>query len=85
LYRIFDLLENVVAQSPIILWSIDREGDLRLSRRGGLTALGVPTDDRAGIHVFESMPEDHPLAKYIRQALEGASVYVDYKVGGTNL
>ncbi len=41
-----ELLENVLTQSQIIFWSIDRQGELRLSRRGGLAALGVPSGDQ---------------------------------------
>jgi PAS domain S-box-containing protein len=75
-----ELLENVVAQSQIILWSIDRQGELRLSRRGGLAALGVPSGDQLGMNVFEILPQDHPLTEYLNQSLAGTAVYVDFKV-----
>ena len=75
------LLENVLSQSKVILWSIDREGKLRLSRRGGLTALGVPTGNWLGINVFDILPANHSLAKYFHQAISGTAVYTDYKIG----
>ena len=78
---IFVLLENVLSQTQVILWSIDRGGKLRLSRRGGLTALGVPTGNWLGNNVFEILPANHSLAKYINQALSGTAVYTDYKIG----
>jgi PAS domain S-box-containing protein len=75
------LLENILAQSQIILWSIDPQGTLRLSRRGGLAALGVPSGDQLGVNVFERLSQDHPLANYLSQSLGGTAVYIDYKFG----
>ena len=75
-----ELLENVLAQSQVILWSIDRQGELRLSQQGGLAALGVPSGDQLGINVFEILPQDHPLAEHLNLALAGSSVHVDFKV-----
>ncbi len=75
-----ELLENVLVQSQVILWSIDCQGELCLSRRGGLAALGVPSGDQLGVHVFEILPQDHPLAGYLGQALGGTVVQVDFKV-----
>lgn len=76
-----EMLENVLAQSQIILWSIDRQGGLRFSQHGGLAALGIPSGDQSGINVFEIIPADHPLKKYVDQVLEGSEVYVDFKAG----
>lgn len=75
-----ELLENVLAQSQIIVWSINRQGELCLSRRGGLAALGIPSGDKLGENVFEILPQDHPLRKYLNQALEGRAVDIDFKV-----
>jgi PAS domain-containing protein len=75
-----EMLENVLAQSQIILWSIDQGGELRLSRRGGLAALGIPEGDQLGNNIFKILPADHPLIGYVNHALEKRSVHVDYKV-----
>ncbi len=75
-----ELLETVLAQSQVILWSLDRQGAIRLSQRGGLAALGVPSGDQLGNNVFEMLPQDHLLAEHLHQALAGSAVRVDFKV-----
>ncbi len=75
-----ELMETVLAQSQVILWSLDRQGKLCLARRGGLAELGVPSGDRLGINVFEILPQDHPLAEHLNRALAGSAVHVDFKV-----
>jgi PAS domain S-box-containing protein len=74
------LLDRVLAQSGIDLWALDGKGNLRLSRRRGLAALGIPAG-QLGANVFDLLPESDPLVQHLHQAMDGVEVEVDLKVG----
>ncbi len=74
-------LELVVGHAPIALWSVDQEGIITLSEGAGLKALGVRPGELVGKSVFE-LYRDHPtIPGYIRQCLQGRSLYYTVQVG----
>lgn len=78
--KIANVLERVLTQCGFDLWAVDGDGNLRLSLRRGLAALGVPAE-QLGVNLFDILPENDPLTKYHHQALKGTVVDVDYEAG----
>jgi PAS domain S-box-containing protein len=72
-----DLLRNVVASLPVILWAVDREGKVTLSGKRGLAALGIPSGDAIGSSVFSDENDALGINQYLRRALNGEEFQVD--------
>jgi PAS domain S-box-containing protein len=65
------LLDQVVSNSPVVLWAVDRSGILTLAKGRGLEAAGVAEHDLLGQSAFERwkhVPEAH---ENIARALRG--------------
>ena len=70
-------LATVVANAPIILWSVDREGEVTLSEGAGLKAIGLESGELIGRSADE-FPQDYET---IPRALVGRRVYRDCQRG----
>ena len=64
-------LATVIASSPIVLFSIDREGVFTLSEGRGLVALGLEPGQVVGQSVFEIYKEHPAILENMRRALRG--------------
>jgi PAS domain S-box-containing protein len=74
-------LAFAVDHAPIIIWSADTEGTIRLSEGAGLVALGVKSGQLVGMNVFD-MYKDHPtIPDQLRRALQGESFQSSVQVG----
>lgn len=66
-----DLLRKVVRHSPIILWSINVDGEIEVSEGRGLEAQGYQAGELVGRSVYE-VYEKHPdFLSNVRRALAG--------------
>ncbi len=61
-------LRTVVAQAPIVVYSIDTEGTFLMSEGAGLTALGLKPGEVVGQSAFELFPSEAPD---LRAVLDG--------------
>jgi PAS domain S-box-containing protein len=77
-----ELLRNVVASLPVILWAVDREGKITLSGRRGLAALGIPSGDAIGSTVFTDEFDALGINQHLRRALDGDEFQVDLDYQG---
>ena len=77
-----ELLRNVVASLPVILWVVDREGKITLSGKRGLAALGISSGDAVGSSVFTDEYDVLGVYQYLRRALEGDEFQVDLDYQG---
>jgi two-component system, cell cycle sensor histidine kinase and response regulator CckA len=53
-------LRLMLAQTPAILWSVDRDLRVTFSRGGGLEALGMRNDEAVGLPLAEMLGTDDP-------------------------
>ncbi len=65
------MLEDILANMPAILWSCDRRGLFTESRGAGLRRLGLADHESIGLSVAENYPEGWP---HICRAMEGETV-----------
>jgi PAS domain S-box-containing protein len=64
-------LRTVVANSPIVLFAIDRDGIITLSEGRGLDLLGIKTNDTVGQSVFTIYNDITEIVSQVRRALSG--------------
>jgi len=74
-------LSTVIASSPIVLFSVDREGVFTLSEGRGLSALGVEPGQAVGQSVFDLYRDVPAIGENIRRALSGEEFTVLVEVG----
>jgi PAS domain S-box-containing protein len=77
-----ELLRTVVTSLPVIMWAVDREGNVTLSGKRGLAALGIPSSDAIGSNVFADEYDALGIKKYLRRALDGEEFQVDLDYQG---
>ncbi len=80
-----ELLRNVVASLPVILWAVDRDGKITLSGKRGLAALGILSGDAIGSSVFTDEYDALGINQYLRRALDGEEFQVDLDYRGMAL
>lgn len=68
------LLNTVVAQSPIIIWAIDKDGVFTLSEGKGLSELNLKPGEVVGKSVFDVYKDNPEIIRASQQALQGVSV-----------
>jgi len=79
--RIETRLRAVIGSSPIVLFSIDREGVITLSEGRGLAALGNAPGETVGCSVWE-LYQDYPaVCDNIRRALRGEEFTTLVEIG----
>lgn len=71
-------LAAVVANAPLAVWSVDREGRFTLFEGAAFQTLGCKQEERIGHSVFEVHRDDAVVVDAHRRALLGESV--DYQV-----
>lgn len=81
LHRADPLLDIIVRNAPIVLFSTDAEGVLTLSRGRALAAMGLAEGELVGRSVFDLYTEEPAIADAARRALEGQEVTVPLRLG----
>jgi PAS domain S-box-containing protein len=66
-------LENIIQNSPIIIWSVDPQGIITLSQGKGLKSLGLKQGELVGKSVYEYPDNSPTFNSNIRKALAGES------------
>ena len=64
-------VHSVVANAPVILFAVDREGLFTLAEGKGLTALGVNPHEHIGLSVFDLYRDVPEIVEAARRALVG--------------
>lgn len=82
LTRLETRLRTVIASSPIVLFSVNREGVFTLSEGRGLEALGMTPGQAVGQSVFELYREVPVVCENVRRALAGEEFSALVEVGG---
>ena len=81
LSRLETRLSTVIASSPIVLFSVDRNGMITLSEGRGLAALGVAPGQSVGQSVYDLYRDVPAVGENIRRALKGEEFTVLVEVG----
>jgi signal transduction histidine kinase len=75
-------LALAVNHGPIVIWTADKEGVVRLSEGAGLTAMGAASGQLVGHNLFD-LYRDHPtIPGYLRRGLAGESFWYTVEVPG---
>jgi two-component system cell cycle sensor histidine kinase/response regulator CckA len=74
-------LQRVVEAAPLILWSIDDKGVLKLSVGRSLAALGLAPNQNVGRSVFEMYAQYPEMVRSIRRGLAGEELTNTHEVG----
>jgi PAS domain S-box-containing protein len=75
-------LALAVNHAPIVIWTADKEGVVRLSEGAGLAAMGAASGQLVGQNLFD-LYRDHPtIPGYIRRGLAGESFWYTVEVPG---
>ncbi len=77
-----ECLRTVVANAPLILFTLDPDGIYTMSDGAGLAALGREPDAVVGCSVFDVYRDQPDLLDYTRQALAGTPVTFPSRVHG---
>lgn len=67
-------LRAIVANLPIILFALDKEGTITLAEGQGVDPAGPPADELVGQSVFEMYPGHPQIPREVRRALAGERV-----------
>jgi PAS domain S-box-containing protein len=73
---------TVVANAPVILWALDRDGQFTFSEGKGLERLGLKPGEVVGRSVFEVYKDFPEIVHNNCQALEGKTVTTVVEVAG---
>ena len=71
LSRMENQLAAVVANAPIMFWSLDSDGVITLSEGAALEVIGVQPGELVGRSVFEVYEDGSSILRNVRQALAG--------------
>ena len=75
-------LALAVNHGPIVIWTADKDGVVRLSEGAGLASMGVRSGQLVGQSLFD-LYRDHPtIPGYIRRGLAGESFWYTVEVPG---
>ncbi|HEY6865839.1 MAG TPA: PAS domain-containing protein [Candidatus Eisenbacteria bacterium] len=75
-------LRTVIASSPIVLFSVNREGVFTLSEGRGLEILGLRPGQAVGQSVYEIYRDVPAVCENVRRALAGEEFNAMVEVGG---
>ncbi len=75
-------LRAVVANAPIVLFAVDREGTFTISEGKGLETLGLRAGEVVGMSAFEVYREYPAIADNLKRALAGEQVTATVAVNG---
>lgn len=76
-------LRNLIANAPLVLFALDRDGVFVASEGGGLRALGLEPGQVVGQSVFEIYAQSPWILESVKRALEGESLKTYGEVDGT--
>jgi PAS domain-containing protein len=77
-----DLLNSVLAHSPVVLWEIDTAGIFTLSTGQGLDVLGLKSGDVLGKSIFDLYSGHPSLLNDVRRSLAGEELRSTVDLGG---
>lgn len=75
------LLTTVLAEGPLVLWSINREGIFTFSAGSALRHVGLADGTAVGLSIFDLYRDHPPILSSVREALSGASISYVVRVG----
>lgn len=75
------LLRNILANTPLIIWAVDRNGIVTFSEGGGLKKIGFQPGEWVGRSVFEEYADDPELIAIIRKTLNGETSHRERSIG----
>ncbi|HWE27412.1 MAG TPA: ATP-binding protein [Polyangia bacterium] len=76
-------LRHVINNAAVILFALDRNGDITLSEGSGLRSIGVEPGELVGKNVFELYGADSEASSHARRALAGEEFTSAMALGGT--
>lgn len=82
LHRHEDLLRNVIANAPVVLWALDCDGVFTLSDGQGLEALGLAPGEMVGASALEAYKHEPRVLDYVRRALAGEALVAEISIDG---
>ena len=80
--QVTELLQYILDNTPIILWAIDKDGIFTLQEGAGLKAFGLVPGQRIGQSIFDVNQDIPDTAPYVKRALAGESLSVEFKMRG---
>lgn len=75
-------LHSVINTTPIILWSLNKDGLVTLSEGRALEQLGLEPGQIVGQSVFDIYATDPEALEAIQRCMEGEEFSIDIEVGG---
>lgn len=82
--KVQHLLQTVIANVPIVIWAVDREGMVTLAEGRSLGALGLEAGMVVGKSIYEVLPQTPPLLSELQRALNGEAVTSFVEIGQTH-
>ncbi len=76
------LFRTIVSHPEIMIWAIDKRGNITVSEGGGLELMGVEPGVLVGTNVFELYAETPKLVANIRRALKGETLHYSAEMAG---
>jgi diguanylate cyclase (GGDEF)-like protein/PAS domain S-box-containing protein len=77
------LLRLIIANAPIVLFALDHAGNFIFSVGHGLDAIGVRSEERIGVSIFEVYKDIPEILNAVIRALEGESVTANTPIRNT--
>lgn len=71
------LLRNILANTPLIIWAVDRNGIVTFSEGGGLKKVGHQPGEWVGRSIFEEYSDDPELISIFRKTLRGEALRLE--------
>ncbi|QDT43886.1 Sensor protein FixL [Gimesia alba] len=71
------LLRNILANTPLIIWAVDRNGIVTFSEGGGLRKVGYQPGEWVGRSIFEEYSDDPDLISIFRKTLRGEALRLE--------
>ena len=75
-------LATVLANAPIVFWSVDEEGIFTISEGAGLKGLGRVSGQSVGHSIYDLYGDVPEIMESVRRALAGEACAVTVSVGG---
>ncbi|MDE2292659.1 MAG: PAS domain-containing protein [Elusimicrobia bacterium] len=82
LRRAEERLLRVLAEAPVVVFQVDRQGIFTLSEGRGLKALGLRPGEAVGRSVFDMYAHNASIVETLRRALAGEEVTIVLDEGG---
>ncbi len=77
-----EYLTSVIANAPIIMYELDREGVFKLSAGRSLKQIGLKPGEAVGGSIYDFFAPDSPEVEAFQRALEGETVSTETRLGG---